>query len=108
MPQGLFVMSKSILVTNNKKIDSSFEQLEKYVRVHSNPDAPFVEFDFAIGAPELFVELVLPRLAFEAFCKSNAVVHMNNEQIAIVDAESRKWRYGEDTLMANNHAQSPS
>ncbi len=97
-------MSKSILHTNNNKTGSSFERLVKYVRVHSKPDAQFVEFDFAIGSPELFVELVLPRLAFEAFCESNAVVHMTSEQIASVDAESEKWRYGENTLMANNHA----
>jgi phenol hydroxylase P0 protein len=101
-------MSKPLLQTNNSKTDSSFERLVKYVRIHSKPDAQFVEFDFAIGVPELFVELVLPRLAFDAFCESNSVVHMSNEQIAIVDAESEKWRYGENTLMANNHLRSPS
>ena len=36
----------------------SFDQLPRYVRVRSEPEATFVEFDFAIGYPDLFVELV--------------------------------------------------
>lgn len=83
-----------------------FQQLTKYVRVRSEPDARFVEFDFAIGDPSLFVELVMPRSAFEQFCKSNNVTHMTDEQMMKVDAEMAKWRYGEETLMAHNHDRS--
>ena len=32
----------------------------KYVRVRSESDARFVEFDFAINDPSLFVELIMP------------------------------------------------
>ena len=32
---------------------TSFEQMPRYVRVRSEPDAAFVEFDFAIGYPDL-------------------------------------------------------
>lgn len=83
-----------------------FQQLTKYIRVRSEPDARFVEFDFAIGDPSLFVELVMPRIAFDQFCASNNVVHMTAEQIAEVDAEMEKWRYGDETLMAHNHDRS--
>ena len=83
----------------------AFEQLVKYIRVRSSEEARFVEFDFAIGDPSLFVELVMPRGAFEHFCKANAVVAMSDAQMAAVDAEMEKWRYGEDTLMAQNHEQ---
>jgi len=79
------------------------DRLTKYIRVRSQPDARFVEFDFAIGDPSLFVELVMPRGAFDAFCATNHVVHMTDEQIRAVDAEMEKWRYGEDTLMSHNH-----
>ncbi len=82
-----------------------FEQLVKYIRVRSTEQARFVAFDFAIGDPSLFVELVMPRGAFEQFCKTNAVVPMSARQMALVDAEMDKWRYGEDTLMAQNHDQ---
>lgn len=82
-----------------------FEQLVKYIRVRSTEQARFVEFDFAIGDPSLFVELVMPQGAFEHFCRANQVVAMSAEQMAAVDADMAKWRYGEDTLMAHNHDQ---
>lgn len=82
---------------------SGFEQLTKYVRVRSPDDARFVEFDFAIGEPSLFVELLMPKAAFEQFCQVNKVTHMTDEQMAAVDAEMDKWRYGENTLISKNH-----
>ncbi|TSE20386.1 Phenol hydroxylase subunit [Tepidimonas aquatica] len=47
----------------------------RFVRVTAERGA-FVEFDFAIGWPELSVELVLPRAAFEEFCARNAVTFL--------------------------------
>ena len=73
----------------------SFEQLPRYVRVRSEPGATFVEFDFAIGYPDLFVELVLPRAAFASFCEQNRVQHMDTAMAEAVDADMEKWRYGE-------------
>lgn len=81
----------------------SFDRMTRYVRVRSKAGARFVEFDFAIGDPSLFVELVMPPAVFELFCKNNAVVEMSEEQTAAIDAEMDKWRYGEDTLMSRNH-----
>ncbi|MFW1678115.1 phenol hydroxylase subunit [Pontibacter sp. JAM-7] len=81
-------------------------QLTKYVRIRSEPGARFVEFDFAIDDPSLFVELVMPQQAFDLFCAANDVQFMTQEQMATVDAEMSKWRYGEETLMADNHNRS--
>ncbi len=89
--------------TNDQAAQSDFDNLVKFVRVRSQANARFVEFDFAIGDPKLFIELVLPQRAFEAFCTTNQVVHMTEEEGQIVDAEFDKWRYGEETLMAKNH-----
>ena len=36
------------------------------------PTAAF-EFDFAIGFPDLSVELVMPKAAFDEFCRRNDV-----------------------------------
>ncbi|PSJ46422.1 phenol hydroxylase [Zobellella endophytica] len=80
-------------------------RLTKYIRVRSAPDARFVEFDFAIDDPGLFVELVLPRDAFDTFCAVNRVVTMTREQTEAIDAELDKWRYGEETLMSRNRDQ---
>ena len=40
----------------------------KFVRVIERRADGFVAFEFAIGWPELSVELILPGPAFEAFC----------------------------------------
>ncbi len=72
-----------------------FDELKRYVRVRGTVHDDFVEFDFAIGEPSLYVELVLPKAAFEAFCRHNNVIEMTDEQAAAVDADMNKWRYGD-------------
>ncbi|MBP6562485.1 MAG: phenol hydroxylase [Neisseriaceae bacterium] len=79
----------------------NFTDLPKFVRIRSEANARFIEFDFAIGDPCLFVELVLPPSAFKAFCVHNQVVPMSPEQMAMVDAEAEKWRYGHNTLVGH-------
>tara|TARA_R110001592_G_scaffold363372_2_gene686292 strand:- start:168625 stop:168894 length:270 start_codon:yes stop_codon:yes gene_type:complete len=69
----------------------------RYARIRRIIDSKFVEFDFAIGDPSLYVELVLPQSAFEFFCQDNNVQMMTEEQAAAVDADMEKWRYGEAT-----------
>ena len=72
-----------------------FDRLPRYVRVRSDEAATFVEFDFAIGTPDLYVELVMPRPAFAQFCQANRVQHMEAQMCAAIDADMRKWRYGD-------------
>ena len=81
----------------------TFEQLTKYVRIRSAENSRFVEFDFAISDPSLFVELILPQQAFKQFCQTNQVVFMTQAQQDANDIEMDKWRYGKATLMAKNH-----
>lgn len=45
----------------------------RFVRVRQLRDDGFIEFEFALGEPELFVELVLRPDAFDAFCAENRV-----------------------------------
>tara|TARA_R110001583_G_scaffold168885_2_gene321763 strand:- start:12234 stop:12443 length:210 start_codon:yes stop_codon:yes gene_type:complete len=49
----------------------------KFVRVTAERADGLVAFDFAIGWPELSVELLLPRLAFEAFCNTHQVQRLD-------------------------------
>ncbi len=72
-------------------------ELVKYVRIRSQPGARFVEFDFAINDPSLFVELIMPPSCFAEFCERNQVVHMTDTQAASNDTEAAKWRYGTDS-----------
>lgn len=79
-------------------------QLTKYIRITGERDAKFIEFDFAVDDPTLFVELVLPKEAFQHFCEINHVVEMTDEQQAWNDAQEDKWRYGiEPTLLNPSH-----
>lgn len=68
------------------------QALKRFVRVRERSER-FVEFDFAIESPELFVELILPPLAFEEFCSRNDVTFMTEAQARAVDIQMEKWRY---------------
>lgn len=46
---------------------------QRFVRVSGERPDGFVEFEFAIGEPEVFVELILTADAFDDFCTANAV-----------------------------------
>lgn len=50
-----------------------FNPAIKFVRViHKHPNG-LVAFEFAVGEPDLYVELLLPQMAFDAFCASHGV-----------------------------------
>ena len=65
-----------------------------YVRERNTRADGFVEFDFAIGDPELSVDLILPIHAFKEFCETNRVTFLTAEQGERIDAEHAKWRLG--------------
>ncbi|MCX7059874.1 MAG: phenol hydroxylase [Gammaproteobacteria bacterium] len=80
----------------------AFDVERRYVRFRELRSDGFVEFDFAIGDPELCVELTLPLPAYQAFCRQNAVIYLTREQAEAVDFEKSKWRYGQPGLNPNN------
>ena len=64
----------------------------KFVRIrHIRPNG-LVEFDFAIGAPEIFVELIMPQFAFDEFCETNAVTDITDQPYAELDFDARLSR----------------
>lgn len=83
--------------TQLSEADAS-DALERFVRVRDVTSNNLVEFDFAIGSPDLFVELILPKAAFDEFCEKNRVSFMTEEQCQMVDEEMEKWRYGKEAL----------
>jgi phenol hydroxylase P0 protein len=62
----------------------------RYVRVRNTHDG-FVEFDFAIGDPQLYVELILTEGAFEEFCEANQVQILNEEEAEQIDRYRDTW-----------------
>lgn len=66
----------------------------RFVRVRETHDG-FVEFDFAIGDPQLYVELILTEAAFKEFCAANAVEHLDAEAANRLDQDKQTWREGD-------------
>ncbi|QLQ32392.1 MAG: phenol hydroxylase [Candidatus Thiothrix singaporensis] len=66
----------------------------RFVRVTGVRNNRFVEFDFSIGDPALFVELMLPFEQFKTFCQRQHAQELTAEQQAQVDYDRLKWRYG--------------
>ena len=51
-----------------------FDPAKRYVRLTQMRADGFVEFEFAIGEPELAVALILPADAYRDFCRDNHAV----------------------------------
>lgn len=66
----------------------------RFVRVTGVARGGFIEFQFAIGDPTLYLEMILPPTAFEEFCRMHDAVHLDAEQGRRVDADRAKWREG--------------
>ena len=79
-----------------------FDVSRRYVRFRELRQDGYVEFDFAIGDPELCVELTLPLTAYQAFCREHAVTYLTRAQEEAVDFERSKWRYGVPGLNQEN------
>lgn len=67
----------------------------RFVRITSRDRPGLVEFNFSIGDPSLYLEMILPDEAFDEFCRSNQVTFLTDEQAEAVAKQQEKWRYGE-------------
>lgn len=68
-----------------------FDTSRKFVRVVELRKDGFVEFEFAIGEPELFVEMILPAAAFDEFCAMNGVTFLEPAAPPVQDAAAAEW-----------------
>lgn len=55
----------------------AFDTNKKFVRVAELRPDGFVEFEFALGEPEIFVEMILPASSFDEFCAANHVTFLD-------------------------------
>ncbi len=51
----------------------AFDPARRYVRIVSTRADGMVEFEFAVGEPQLFVEMLLPPIEFDQFCRDQGV-----------------------------------
>lgn len=69
---------------------------QRYVRVTNIDSRGFVEFQFSINDPNLYLEMTLPQTAFDEFCRVEKAARLTPEQARLVDETELKWRYGRD------------
>ena len=69
----------------------------RFVRVTRERDDGFMEFDFAIGEPGLFVELILTRAAFAEFCAVNRVEDFPPDPAQPATPSDFDWRLKDAT-----------
>jgi phenol/toluene 2-monooxygenase (NADH) P0/A0 len=70
----------------------AFDPNQKFVRVNELRKDGFVEFEFAVGEPELFVEMILPAASFEEFCQVNAVTRLAPNDAESTQDDAWNWR----------------
>ena len=76
----------------------------RFVRVTGTAHGGFVEFQFSIGDPTLYLEMILPPAAFEEFCATHRAVHLTVEQGRHVDADQARWRDGKPGQLPESEA----
>lgn len=72
----------------------------RYVWVRSRARRGYVEFNFAIGDPGLYLEMILPQAAFEEFCRAQAVIFLSAHDAEEVARRERRWQNGEEDVNA--------
>lgn len=75
--------------------------LKRYVHVTNRERVGFVEFNFSINDPSLFLEMILPLKAFDDFCHYNDVTFLSEEQIRLVEQQHNKWNSGDVNHVPN-------
>lgn len=66
----------------------------KFVRLIARRSDGLIEFEFAIGEPELCAELLLPAAAYDAFCQRNAVTELPaREPVDDAEDEAAAWNW---------------
>lgn len=69
----------------------------RFVRVHGERTNGFVEFDFAVGEPEIFIEMILGREAFADFCAANRVEMLPARTAGAGESDDWGWRLADAT-----------
>ncbi|MBK3869740.1 phenol hydroxylase [Pseudomonas stutzeri] len=85
---------------------AALDTSKRFVRITGSRGAEFVEFDFAIGEPELFVEMILTYEAFIEFCTANVVQVLPPEPGVLddgSDAAQWNWRLADATRIRFKH-----
>jgi phenol/toluene 2-monooxygenase (NADH) P0/A0 len=78
--------------TSSADRQAPLDTKRRFVRLRGERRHGFVEFDFAIGEPEVFVELILDWKSFREFCVMNEVEMLPMlDELAAGNKELSAW-----------------
>lgn len=83
------IESEQSLEMEPAKLDAS----RRFVRITGKRAGGFIEFDFAIGEPEIFAELILAPEAFAEFCGANRVQFLEPSDTCGHEDTSDDWNW---------------
>ena len=69
----------------------------RFVRVRGERANGFIEFEFAIGSPEVFLEMILGPEAFAEFCADNHVEMLDADEGQGSEPSDWDWRLADAT-----------
>jgi phenol hydroxylase P0 protein len=70
---------------------TAFNPERKFIRIIQTHRNGMVEFEFAVGEPGLFVELLMPRAQFDDFCALHGVTPTQGRLAAAPEPEAQEW-----------------
>lgn len=70
---------------------STFNPQLKFVRIIETHANGLVEFEFAVGEPGLFVELLMAQAAFDGFCAMHGVVPTQGRLQPTQNIQEQEW-----------------
>lgn len=80
-------------------VPDSAQTLQAYVSILGIRLERFVEFEFSLGDGDLAVELILPIVAFDEFCKARGAILLPLKDSISADIDRLAWRAGHPGLL---------
>ncbi|HQQ68803.1 MAG TPA: phenol hydroxylase subunit [Alicycliphilus sp.] len=77
--------------------EETFDLSRRYVRVTNVRPEGLIEFEFAIGEPDLVVEMILTREALQEFCAANAAITLPPKEDSNIEPSDWDWRMKDAT-----------
>lgn len=74
-------------------VPANLDTRQRWVRVTGERAGGFIEFDFAIGEPDLIVEMILSPEAFAEFCAANQVQMLPPKEEGTGTDEPSDWNW---------------
>jgi phenol hydroxylase P0 protein len=74
-----------------------FDPQKRFVRFIEKRDDDFVLFEFAVGEPEIFAEMILKEEDYVIFCKEQGVVMIDQDTNPIDQDNDFEWRLRDAT-----------